>query len=108
MTKKFSELHGRISTERRARIESLVRAAIAEMPLQDLRRARAVTQVELAKAMGTSQGEISKIEQRADLYLSTLREYVDAMGGELELVARFPDGQVKISSLGEGKSSRRR
>lgn len=101
MAKKFSELRDRMSPERRARVEALVQAALKEMPLHELRRARDFTQVTLAQAMGTSQGEISKIEQRTDLYVSTLRNYLEAMGGELEIVARFPDGAVKISQFSE-------
>ena len=101
MAKKFSELRGKMSPERRARVEARVHAALKEMPLHELRRARDFTQVTLAKVMGTSQGEISKIEQRTDLYVSTLRNYLEAMGGELEIVVRFPDGAVKISQFGE-------
>lgn len=101
MAKKFSELRNKMSPERRARIDARVKAALEEMPLHELRRARDLTQVTLAKVMGTSQGEVSKIEQRTDIYLSTLRSYLEAMGGELEIVARFPDGAVKISQFGE-------
>jgi DNA-binding transcriptional regulator YiaG len=101
VAKKFSELRGKMSKERRARVEARVQAALEEMPLHELRRARDLTQMTLAKAMGTSQGEVSKIEQRTDVYVSTLRSYLEAMGGELEIVARFPDGAVKISQFGE-------
>lgn len=106
MAKKFSELRNKMSLERRARIEARVKAALQEMPLHELRRARDLTQVTLAKVMGTSQGEVSKIEQRTDVYLSTLRSYLEAMGGELEIVARFPDGAVKISQFSEDETAR--
>lgn len=62
---------------------------------------RRYTQKQLAEAMQLDQSRISKIERRADVYVSTLRNFVQAMGGELELVAKFPDGRVKITSLGE-------
>jgi DNA-binding transcriptional regulator YiaG len=101
VAKKFSELRDKMSKERRAPVESRVQAALEEIPLHELRRARDLTQMTLAKAMRTSQGEVSKIEQRTDVYVSTLRSYLEAMGGELELVARFPDGAVEISQFGE-------
>ena len=101
MAKKFSELRNKMSPERRARVEARVQAALKEMPLHELRRARDLTQTTLAKAMGTTQGEVSKIEQRTDVYLSTLRSYIEAIGGELEIVARFPDGAVRISRFEE-------
>ncbi len=92
MAKKFSELRDKMSPERRAAVEFRVQEALAEMPLSDLRRARDYTQVTLAKAMETTQGEVSKIEARTDCYVSTLRNYINAMGGDLEIVARFADG----------------
>lgn len=64
-----------------------------------IRRARGMTQVALASAMGISQAQITKVEHQADLYVSTLRRFVEAMGGDRELVARFPDGEVVGVSL---------
>lgn len=101
MARKFAELRAGMSADRRARVAKRTAVALKEMPLHELRRARDLTQAALAEAMGTSQGEVSKIEQRADLYVSTLRNYLEAMGGELEIVARFPDGSVKIMRFGE-------
>ncbi len=101
MARKFAELRAGMSADRRARVAARTTTALKEMPLHELRRARELTQTALAEAMGTSQGEVSKIEQRADLYVSTLRKYLEAMGGELEIVARFPDGSVKIMRFGE-------
>lgn len=60
--------------------------------LQQLRKARDLTQVELAQRLGKDQVSISQMEKRADMLLSTLRNYVEAMGGELDLVVRFKDG----------------
>ena len=104
MTRKFQELRDRMSPERRARVEARVKQAIAEMPLQELRRAREFTQATLAETMGIAQGDVSKIEKRTDCYVSTLRNYIEAMGGELEVVARFPDGEVKISQFSDLKT----
>ena len=68
-----------------------------ELSLQELRKALAVTQVQVAKALGKRQDEISRIEQRGDLLLSTLRDYVQSLGGELELLCTFGNrGSVRI------------
>jgi DNA-binding transcriptional regulator YiaG len=83
-------------TRSRERAEELIRA----MSLNELRRARRVTQGRLATAMQTSQSEVSKLEQRTDAYVSTLQSYVRALGGELDIVARFPDGSFRISQFG--------
>jgi transcriptional regulator with XRE-family HTH domain len=71
------------------------------VPLLELGKARRLSQEQLAKELQTTQGEISKIEHRADMYLSTLRNYVEAMNGELEIIARFKDGAVPISTFEE-------
>jgi transcriptional regulator with XRE-family HTH domain len=69
--------------------------------LGQLRNARRLTQVQLAAILGVSQAQVSRVENQADLYLSTLRSYVQAMGGELELRAVFPDGQAAAITLAE-------
>lgn len=74
-----------------------------ELSLQELRRAMAVTQVQVAKSLGKRQDEISRIEQRGDLLLSTLRDYVQSLGGELELLCTFKDRRsVRIRTAGAG------
>ena len=78
--------------DRRHRIEERARALIAEeMTLRDLRKARNHTQARVAKELGINQENVSRLEQRSDLLLSTLRGYVEAMGGKLSLMAEFPD-----------------
>ena len=73
------------------------RAMEDAIALADLRESQSTTQVELAQRLGVNQGNVSRLERRDDLYLSTLRDYVAALGGELELVVRFPDGdEVRI------------
>ncbi|HYL36396.1 MAG TPA: helix-turn-helix transcriptional regulator [Bryobacteraceae bacterium] len=67
---------------------------VEEMPLQKLRAARALTQESLANMLHVRQSEVSKIERRTDMYLSTLASYIKAMGGTLEVRAAFPDGEV--------------
>ena len=78
--------------DRRAKVDARAAELIAEeMTLRDLRRALDRTQVHLAKQLGVKQETISRLEKRSDMLLSTLRSYVAAMGGELDLVAKFPD-----------------
>lgn len=101
MARKFSELRAGMSPVSRARARAKARAMLAEMPLQELRHARGLSQETLAAALHVRQASISKLERRTDMYISTLRSHIRAMGGELEIVARFPDGDVKISNFAE-------
>ena len=101
----FSELTKDFTPERRERIDEMKRELVAEMPLHELRRARAMTQRELARTLNVNQPAVSKLEQRADVYVSSLRSYVEAVGGKLKIVAEFPEGEVAItnfSDVGEG------
>ena len=101
MTRKFSELRDKMSPERRAKIDAAVKATLAEMPLNELRNARGLSQKMLAEALHIQQPAIAKLEKRTDMYLSTLRSHINAMGGDLEVIARFPDGDVKISNFSQ-------
>ncbi|HSW18854.1 MAG TPA: XRE family transcriptional regulator [Ramlibacter sp.] len=96
MAKKFGELRARMSPEAQSRAAARAEAMLVQMQLQDLRKARHATQVEVAKAMNVEQAAISKLERRDDMYVSTLREYVKALGGELKLVASFPDADIQV------------
>jgi transcriptional regulator with XRE-family HTH domain len=100
MARKFSELRDKMSPAARAESEREFRRMVEEMPLRKLRAARALTQENLASVLHVRQSEVSKIERRTDMYLSTLASYVKAMGGTLEVRAAFPDGDVvKISQF---------
>ena len=99
MTRKFSELTKDFSLERRARIEVKKVALREEMNLAKLRQALSLTQATLAEALCVGQAEISKIENRTDVFVSTLRRFVNAMGGELEIKAVFPDREVRIRNF---------
>ena len=101
MAKKFAGLRAQMSPESRARAEAKAQAMLAEMPLNELRQARGLSQKMLAEVLHVQQPSIAKIEKRTDMYISTLRSHIEAMGGELEVVARFPDGAVKISNFSE-------
>jgi DNA-binding XRE family transcriptional regulator len=94
MARKFADLLNKMSPAARAEIDRDVRKMLAEMPLHRLRNARELTQENLAHVLGLKQGDISKMERRADMYVSTLASYVKAMGGTLEIRAVFPDGGV--------------
>ena len=97
----FSELTKDFTPERRQRIEALKGEMLAEMPLHELRRARALTQRDLANMLRVNQPAISKLEQRTDMYVSSLRAYIEAVGGKLKIVAEFPEGEVAITNFSE-------
>ena len=99
MAKKFTTLRARMSSEAQARAATRAEAMLLEMPLQDIRKSRNVTQVELAQVLNVKQAAISKLENREDMYVSTLREYIRALGGELQLVAKFPDAEIKVHNF---------
>ena len=97
----FSELTKDFTPERRQRISEMKSELLAEMPLHELRRARALTQGDMAKMLKVNQPAVSKLEQRADIYVSSLRSYVEAVGGKLKIVAEFPEGEVAITNFSE-------
>src|SRR5258707_448236 len=91
MAKPFNELIKDWPAERLARVDARGNELIGEeMTLRDLRKARALTQVKLAKTLGIGQEHVSRLEQKSDMLLSTLASYVRAMGGDLRLRAQFP------------------
>ncbi len=101
-TKKWSTLKGGMSPAAQRRVDARVRETLESMPLAELRRAVGQTQVELAESLGVAQGSVSKIENAADMYLSTLRKFVRALGGELHLTATFPNGRsIEIDHISE-------
>ncbi len=101
MAKNFSVLLAKMTPAARQQVEQRTQILLAEMPLNELRRARGLSQKMLADALNVQQPTIAKLERRTDMYVSTLRSHIEAMGGELEVVARFPDGAVKIKTFAE-------
>jgi len=103
MGKTYEELMAELSPERRVRVRARAKELVAEeKSLRDLRQARQLTQQRMAKRLGIKQHSISRLEQRSDMLLSTLRDYIGKMGGELELTARFPDREpVKIKGFAD-------
>jgi DNA-binding XRE family transcriptional regulator len=98
----FSRLRERLSPEARAEAAALTDRMAWDLSLAELRKARSLTQDQLAADLHVGQASIAKLERRTDMYLSTLRGFVEAMGGELEIVARFPDQPlVRLRGLGE-------
>jgi DNA-binding XRE family transcriptional regulator len=94
--KKFRDLYNEMPPKAREEVERRVNESLREMPLNELRTARQLTQQQLAQTLKMSQAAVSQLEQRTDMYLSTLQNFVQAMGGHLELHAVFPDGEVAL------------
>jgi len=101
MARKFSELFAKMSPEAQAEVDRRVQQTIREMRLQELRQSRNVSQVSVADDLETTQSSVSKLERRSDVYVSTLRRYIESLGGELEIFAHFPDGSVRINQFEE-------
>jgi len=101
MAKKFSDLRQAMSPEAQARSHEKTLAMKAELPLAELRQARHFSQVQLASVLKVKQPAVAKLEKKADMYISTLRRFIEAMGGQLEIRAHFAEGDVKINQFEE-------
>ena len=103
MARSIEEITAALPAERQARIEARYRELKDEVEsLQTLRQVAGKAQAEIAAALNIKQPSVSRIERQADMYLSTLRNYVEAMGGELELVVRLPSRPpVRLQKLGD-------
>ncbi len=93
MARNWHTLKKRMSSEARARVTARVKETLRSMPLSEIRKAIGLTQVEMAQTLHLGQGSVSKIENATDMYLSTLRRFVAALGGELVVKALFPEGR---------------
>lgn len=89
---KWADIKSRMKPATRARLEAGARELAEEMHLSQLRRARGLTQEAVSALLGVSQAEVSKMERRSELYIGTLKKFIEAMDGELVLAARFADG----------------
>ena len=109
-----NEIIRKLSPAERKKVEDRAAEIIAEeMSLRDLRKARKLTQARVAKTLGITQDSVSRLEKRSDLLISTLRKTIKAMGGDVRIVAEFPDrATIVLSGLSDDrqprKSSRRR
>jgi len=102
MAKNFQELRARMSAAAREASNTEHRRLVEEMSLHQLRKARELTQTKIAEELHMGQGDVSKLERRTDMYVSTLAGYLQAVGAELEIRAVFPGGRaVKITQFSE-------
>ena len=101
MSKPFKNLLEKMPDRRRERIKLKTELLKNEMALRELRQALDLTQEELARSLNMKQAAISKFEHQSDIYLSTLRRILFAMGADLKIVASFPDGEVLINQFDE-------
>ncbi len=101
MSKPFNTLRKKMSPSARKAAAEKTRLILKDMPLQELRLAHHMSQEHMAKLLHTKQANISRIERRTDMYISTLRSYIEAMGGQLDIVARFCTGDVHINQFKE-------
>jgi transcriptional regulator with XRE-family HTH domain len=99
MAKSFKTLRDQMSAEARKTARVKAQAMLDTMPLSELRQARRLSQQQLAETLNVKQSAVSKLERRTDMYISSLRSFVEAMGGDLEITARFPDGAVRIEQF---------
>jgi N-methylhydantoinase B/oxoprolinase/acetone carboxylase alpha subunit len=95
----FNELKKKITPIQLQNIATKVEHLKGEMSLMELRQARKQTQISLSETLHVGQAAVAKMEKRVDMYVSSLRDFVQAMGGELEVVAKFPEGNVTISNF---------
>lgn len=99
MAKPFEILRKRMPRAAQKAAAAKAKKMLQEMPLQELRQAQQLSQERMAELLDTKQANISRIERRTDMYISTLRSFIEAMGGELDIIARFPDGEVHINQF---------
>ena len=102
MAKNFEQLRAQMSPKARESSAAEHRRLVEEMSLLQLRKARNLTQAKIAEELHMGQGDVSKLERRTDMYVSTLASYLQAVGADLEIRALFPDGRtVKITRFSE-------
>jgi DNA-binding XRE family transcriptional regulator len=99
MAHKWTEIRRTLSPEQEEETRRYVKSVVEAVTLNQLREARSLTQANLASILGVNQGSVSKMEKRTDMYLSTLRSFIQAMGGQLQIKAIFPEGEVQIEQF---------
>ncbi len=99
MAKKFSTLRSRMTPQAQKRAKNEAKAMLEEMPLHELRMARGLSQQALAEILCVQQPAVAKLERRTDMYVSSLRSHIEALGGKLEVIAHFPEGDVRIDNF---------
>jgi DNA-binding transcriptional regulator YiaG len=99
MAKSFKTLKHKLSEAAQKKASDKTIILLKEMHLQELRQSRYLSQERIAEILKTKQANISRLEQRSDMHVSTLRTYIEAMGGKLDIVAIFPEGEVHINQF---------
>ena len=99
MAKKWSELMAKMPVSRRRRVEKGVREDLAEMLLAEIRTMAGLSQQQLAKEIGISQATLSQMERQSDMQITTLQRIVEALGGELEIVAKLPHRRIVVTQF---------
>ena len=105
MAKNFKILREKMSPRSRERSRVLAEKYRAKMPLNELREALDITQEHLADLLKVKQSAVSKLEKRTDMYVSTLHHFIKAMGGDLKIIANFPDGTIEINQFREARKA---
>jgi DNA-binding XRE family transcriptional regulator len=98
-TKRFSELRKKMTPEQRVESEIQAKVILLHLTLSELRESLALTQTDVAKDMGIVQSALSKIEHQDDIQISTLSRYIKSLGGNLKIIASFPDREIVISQF---------
>jgi transcriptional regulator with XRE-family HTH domain len=101
MARKYQTLRNRMSPEQKSRAEVQAKEMMAEMLLAEIRKSVGLTQEDLAKELGITQPSLSKLENQGDMQVSTLRRLIEALGGELEIIAHLPRGDIRINQFSE-------
>ncbi|WP_440994730.1 XRE family transcriptional regulator [Cysteiniphilum litorale] len=99
MVKTFNNLRKKMSDDAQEKATDQAQKLMAEMPLNELRAAKQLSQETIARILNKKQANISRLEKNTDMYISTIKHYIEAMGGTLEINAIFPDGKVKINQF---------
>ena len=99
MAHNWSDIRRTLSPEQEEETRQYVKSVVEAVTLNQLREARSLTQANLASILGINQGSVSKMEKRTDMYVSTLRSFIQAMGGQLQIKAIFPEGEVEIEQF---------
>ncbi len=97
--KNFRTLYNAMSPQAREEVEVQVQQALAEMPGQDFQQARKLSRQQFANLLRLKPENVSKLEQRADMYIGLLRSYIEAMGGHLDIIAHLPEGDICINQF---------
>ncbi|OPL18799.1 MAG: hypothetical protein AVO35_12970 [Candidatus Aegiribacteria sp. MLS_C] len=106
MAKPFRDLVAKMSPEAQKKAEERTREHLLEMEIRDIRKALDMTQIELARKLRVNQAAISKMEHQSDMFISTLRGILSAMGASLKIVSSFPEGEVLINQFEDVRTER--